>query len=114
MDNSKKPLEELLGSLKEYADIKIDDIKLRTVKGLSLTLNHIVTIVLILFAVAVVLFAAGVGLIILIGSAIGSYAGGAFIVAGIFAILAAILYMLRGKLFLNNFVRMFISIFFDK
>lgn len=113
MDRYSKPAEEFLGSLKEYADVRIDDLKLRTVKGLSLTMNHLVAMILILFAVSVVLLSVGAGLIILIGKAIGSYAGGAFIVAGVFAVIAATIFMLRKKLFVNGFVRMFMDVFFD-
>ena len=108
-----KPAEDLLASVKEYADIRIDDVKLRCVKGLSITMNHLVSLILVLFAVSVVLLSLGAGLIILIGKAIGSYAGGAFIAAGIFAIIAAVIFCLRDKLFVNSFVRMFIRIFFD-
>lgn len=113
MDRYSKPAEEFLGSLKEYADVRIDDMKLRTVKGLSITMNHLVTMILVLFAVSVVLLSVGAGVIVLIGKAIGSYAGGAFIVAGIFSIIAVTIFMLRKKLFVNGFVRMFMSIFFD-
>ena len=113
MEKYTKPAEDLLASLKEYADIRIDDVKLRCVKGLSITMNHLVSLILVLFAVSVVLLSLGAGLIILIGKAIGSYAGGAFIAAGIFAIIAAVIFCLRDKLFVNSFVRMFIRIFFD-
>ena len=108
MEKYTKPAGDLLASVKEYADIRIDDVKLRCVKGLSITMNHLVSLILVLFAVSVVLLSLGAGLIILIGKAIG-----AFIAAGIFAIIAAVIFCLRDKLFVNSFVRMFIRIFFD-
>jgi prolipoprotein diacylglyceryltransferase len=44
---------------------------------------------------------------------VGSYAGGAAIVGGVFLLVLAILILLRKKLFRNTFVPMFIKLFFD-
>jgi len=104
---------DVAGSAKEYLDLRLDDLKLRTVKGLSITLNRVLSLMLVLFAASIVMLALAVGLIFLIGDAIGSMAGGAFIVAGIFAVLAFVLYLLRDKLFTDSMVRMLVGIFFD-
>lgn len=103
----------LAGSTKEYLDLKLTDLKLRSAKGLSITLNRLLSLILVLFAVSIVLLAFSIGLIFLIGDAIGSMAGGAFIVAGIFAVVAVVLFLLKDKLFAGSMVRMFMGIFFD-
>ena len=114
MSEFTKPVDDLSRSTKEYVDLRLDDLKLRAVKGLSLSLNHLLTMILILFTAAIVMLALAFGLVLLLGSAIGSYAGGAFIVAGFFLLVGVILFLLRKKLFLNSFIKMFVGIFFDE
>jgi len=107
------PVEDLSGSTKEYLDLRLTDLKLKTTKGLAISLSQVLSMILILFVALIVFLALAFGLILLIGDAIGSYAGGAFIVAGVFAILTIILYLNRDKMFVNKFVKLFIGIFFD-
>lgn len=114
MNHFTKPMEDLGTNVREYIDLRVDDLKLRTVKGLSLSLNHLLAMILILFSGSIVLLAVAFGIILLLGQLLGSYAGGAFIVAVIFAILTFILWKLKGKLFQNSFVKLFIKLFFDE
>lgn len=106
-------LEDLGKSATEYADLKIDDLKLRTAKGLSVTLNKIILTILFLTIVGIIITSAAFGGIFLIGKLIGSYAGGAFIVSAFFLVVLLILYLLRNRLFLNSLVRMFVRLFFE-
>lgn len=108
-----KSAEEFAQSASEYIDLKIDDLKLRTAKGLSLTLNRILLAILFLSLGSIVLTATAFGGVLLIGDLIESYAAGAFIVAGFFLLLTVILFAIRKKLFLNGFVQMFIRLFFE-
>lgn len=108
-----KSAEEFAQSASEYIDLKIDDLKLRTAKGLSLTLNRILLAILFLSLGSIVLTATAFGGVLLLGDLIGSYAAGAFIVAGFFLLLTVILFAVRKKLFLNGFVQMFIRLFFE-
>ena len=48
-----------------------------------------------------------------LGNWLGNYAIAAFIVAGVFALLTLILFLLKNKLFVNGFVRLFAKIFFE-
>lgn len=107
-----KPLEDLSKNAAEYVDMKIEDVKLRTVKGLSVAMNKLIVAIILLFVASIALLAAAFGGILLLGDLIGSYAGGAFIVAGIFLIILVILYCMRHKMFLNSFLRMFLNLFF--
>ena len=67
----------------------------------------------LLITVMTAVITAAFGCILVIGEEIGSYAAGAFIVAGIFCIAAAALFAFRKKLFRNTFVRLFIKLFYD-
>ena len=108
-----KPAEELAAGTAAYVNLKIDELKLRTVKGLSVALNRILLSVLFLTLGSIVLMSASFGTILLIGRLIGNYAAGAFIVAAFFLILIVVLYLLRDRLFINGLVRMFVRLFFD-
>ena len=109
-----RPAEDFAKSAAEYIDLKVDEVKLRTAKGLSITLNQILLATLFLSLGSIVLMAAAFGGVLLLGDLVGSYAAGAFIVAGVFLLIMGILFQLRKKLFLNGFVRMFINLFFDE
>jgi Zn-dependent protease with chaperone function len=106
-------VEKLTEAASEYVDMKIDDVKLRSVKGLSFALNHLLSTSLLLILGSVFLLALAFGIVLWVGSAIGSYAGGAFIVAGFFLVLCLIVFLLRKKLFVNSFVKLFSHVFFD-
>ena len=93
--------------------MRVDMVKLRTVKGLSVASNHILSMSLLLILGSLFMLALAFGSVLWLGSAIGSYAGGAFIVAAFFLVLAVLVFIFRKKLFLNSFVRLFTSIFFD-
>ena len=114
MENEfRKPAEDLAGSTADYINLKIDEVKLRTAKGLSLTLNRLFLALLFLHLGSIVLTALGFGAILLIGDLVGSYSAGAFIVAGAFLLVIALLWAFRGRLFLNGLIRLFIGIFFS-
>lgn len=109
-----KPGEDLAGSASEYIDLKIDEVKLKTVKGLSVTLHKLLISILFLSLLSIILMALAFGGVLLLGDIVGSYAVGAFVVAGIFAVIMAVLFLLRNKLFLNGFVKMFMRLFFEE
>lgn len=114
MENEfRKPAEDLAVSTTDYINLKIDEVKLRTAKGLSLTLNRLFLALLFFHLGSIVLTALGFGAILLIGDLVGSYSAGAFIVAGAFLLVIALLWAFRGRLFLNGLIRLFIGIFFS-
>ena len=114
MENEfRKPAEDLAGSTADYINLKIDEVKLRTAKGLSLTLNRLFLALLFFHLGSIVLTALGFGAILLIGDLVGSYSAGAFIVAGAFLLVIALLWAFRGRLFRNGLIRLFIGIFFS-
>ena len=109
-----KPVEKLKKSATEYADLRIDEVKLKTAKGLSVTLHKLLLTLLFLSIGGMVLTTAAFGLILLIGQMTGNYALGAFIVAAVLLLLLIILVLLRKKLFINGLIRMFIGLFFEE
>ncbi len=108
-----KPAEDFSDQVGKYVDLKLDEIKLKTAKGLSITLQKVLVAILLLSLVNIVLIAAAIGGVLILGHIIDNYAAGAFIIAGVFAIITLVLYMLRKKLFINSFVKTFINIFFE-
>lgn len=108
-----RPLQDLVNDAKTFVDLQADDLKLRITKGLSLSLGQVVALVLATVSLSVVLLAIGAGCVILLGDWLGNYAIAAFIVAGVFALLTLILFVLKNKLFVNGFVRLFAKIFFE-
>lgn len=109
-----KPVEDLGEKASEYVDLRIDELKLGAVKGLSVTLGKLLYILLVLFVVSVILIAIAFGGVMWIGELIGSYAGGAAIIAGFFLIVLGVLFLLRKKLFRNTFVPLFVNLFFEE
>ena len=108
-----RPLEDLGKEASEYIDLRLDDLKLRTSKGLSMTLSKLLYMLLILFVVSIILTAVAIGGVMLLGELIGSYAGGAAIVAAFFLLILGVLIMLRKRLFRDTFVPLFVKMFFD-
>lgn len=109
-----RPLEDLGKEASEYIDLRLDDLKLRTAKGLSMTLSKLLYMLLILFVVSIILTAVAIGGVMLLGELIGSYAGGAAIVAAFFLLILGVLIMLRKRLFRDTFVPLFVKMFFDE
>ena len=77
MSEFTKPIEDLGKNTADYVEARIDDLKLRTAKGLSLTLGKLLYMLLVLFIVSVILTALAIGGVMWIGELIGSYAAGA-------------------------------------
>lgn len=109
-----EPAERLAESAAQHIDLKVDEVKVRTAKGLSIALNRLLVAILLLTLCSIVLMSAAFGGVLLLGDLIGSYAAGAFIVAAFFLLLLIVLFLLRDKLFLNGLVRMFVRLFFEE
>lgn len=108
-----KPAEDLVSGTADYVNLKIDELKLRAVKGLSVALNKLLLSIMFLTLGGIVLMALAFGGVLLIGKLIGDYAAGAFIVAAFFLLVMFILFLLRKKLFMNGLVKMFVGLFFE-
>lgn len=114
MGSFTRPVEELGKEASEYIDLRIDDLKLTTAKGLSMTLSKLLYMLLVLFVVSIIFISIAIGGVMWIGEMIGSYAGGAAIVAAFFLLLLGVLVLLRKRLFRDTFVPLLINLFFDE
>ena len=114
MSDFSKPIEDIASEVKDYVDVRMDDIKLRTVRGLTITASKLLSLVLIIGVVASLLLAPSFGLTLLLGSWIGSYGGAALIVAGFLAIILIVLLVIKDKPFRGTFVKLFVKLFFDE
>ena len=114
MSDFTRPVEALGPKTTDYIDLRVDELKLKTAKGLSLTLSKLLYMLLVLFVVSIIMISIAVGGVMWIGELVGSYAGGAAIVAAFFLIVLGILVLLRKRLFRNTFVPLFIDLFFEE
>ncbi|MEP6951425.1 MAG: phage holin family protein [Ginsengibacter sp.] len=99
MENKPTNLEELFEKLKEYADTRIDLLKLKSIQKVSGFTSSVLTGLILLVILSTVLLCITIGLALLIGWWIGITYLGFFIVAGIYIIIGLVLYSQRGKLF---------------
>lgn len=113
MSDFTRPVEDLGQKTTEYIDLRVDEFKLKTAKGLSLTLSKLLYMLLVLFVVSIIMISIAVGGVMWIGEMVGSYAGGAAIVAAFFLLVLGVLVLLRKRLFRNTFVPLFIDLFFE-
>ncbi len=113
MTHFTEPAENLSRKAKDYIDLRLDDIKLRTAKGLSVTASKLVAFFLIAGVGTSLILALSFGLILLIGEFIGSYAWSAFGVSVLLALGLWILIRRRDRLFKDTFVPLFVNLLFN-
>ena len=107
MSQFTEPIEQLFQDSKIYLDKQLDNVKLRTVKGLSLGVSAIGGMLLVFAVASAFLLTISFALVMWLGELLGSYALSAFIVAGVLLIATVVLLLVRGKLFRNTFIPLF-------
>lgn len=113
MSDFTRPARELLDASREYADSKADEVKLQVVKGLSISLSKLVSLLIIVCVGMALLLVLSFGLILLLGEVMGKrYGLAAISVAVVLAIALLILYIRRDSLLRNTFVPVFMKLFF--
>ena len=98
--------------VRKYLDLKVDELKLKTIDGLSVGLGRILSLMTVLMLAAIVLAAFAFGIVLLLGEAIGSWAAASFIIGGVVLLLLLGVVLVWKKLFVNVFVKLFINIFY--
>lgn len=107
-----KTLAELAGEARDYADLRIDELKLKATRGLSTALGQTLAYLLIIAVLVIVLGLLSFALLQWLNALVGS-PWGTLIVAGVFLIALGVLLLNRHKLFKDLFVKLFIDIFYD-
>ena len=110
MNAKGNPLSGLTSILGEYLSMRRDDLRKSIIMGMSAGFSRVLAILIISLLMVIVLAVLAFAFIILIGDAIGSLSGAAFIVGGVYLAVAAMLFFLRKRLFVNMFTRLFSGI----
>lgn len=97
---------------KKYIDSRIDEMKLRTVGGLSQAFASLLSMLVIVAVLTIVLGLLGLALLQWLNALIGA-PWGTLVVSGVFLILLVILWLNRRTMFRDNFVKILISVFYD-
>ena len=105
--------ERMVSDIRNYLDLRLNELKLKTIDGLSIGVSRVLSMMLVVMLGAIALAAFAFGAVLLLGDLIGSWAGAAFIVGGIFLIVLSLLLIYWKRLFVNIFVKLFIGIFYD-
>jgi len=98
MDSKPTNIEELFQKLKEYADVRLDLFKLRSINKMSGFMASVITIVILTALFTGVILCLTIGLALLIGHWLGNAYYGFFIVGGIYLIAGLVIYSMRDKL----------------
>jgi hypothetical protein len=106
------PKERLDSEIRKYLELRMDDLKLRTIDGLSVGVSRVLSLMVILILGAIVLASFAFGTVLLLGDLIGSWSAAAFTVGGVFFVALVVLLLVWKKLFTDIFVKLFIGIFY--
>ena len=113
MEDNHSLLSSLSSVLGEYLNLKADDFRKKTVSGLAVGFSRALSIIILAMLLMIILFVLSFALIVIIGNAIGSWSGAAFIIGGVYMIAFAVLYFMRKKLFVGVFTNLFQGIMAD-
>lgn len=110
MENKRNILEILSSAAGEYLSMRTDDFRKNIISVLSTGFSRVLVITVIALLLLIVLGVFAFAFVVLLGDAIGSLSGAAFIVGGVYLIGVIILVALRKRLFLNMFTNLFSEI----
>lgn len=107
MEGTRNLFENMSSAIGEYLNLRTDNFKKRLIGSLSTGFSRALSIIAIMMLLLIVLSVFAFGFTILIGDAIGSWSGAAFIVGGAYLIIIVILFILRKRLFFKTFKKIF-------
>ena len=114
MEDNRTILGLLSSAVGEYLSMRTDDFKKNIVTSLSVGFSRVLAVLVITLLLLIVLGVLAFAFIVLLGEAIGSMSGAAFIVGGVYLIALVVLIFLRKRLFLNMFTNLFTGIIEDE
>lgn len=110
MENGLNPINLLSSLMGEFLSLRSDDFKTSMVAGLSAGFSRVFVLLVIMMLMVIVLAVLAFAFILLLGEAIGSFSGAAFIVGGVYLLGAATVFILRKRLFLKMFTNLFTGV----
>lgn len=114
-NSNKNPLEDLFSSFKDYLDLRIDELKLILAENGAKILSKTIYFVLIFILTGIVLGFLAAALSSWLGMLLDdNKIAGMLLTAGLFVIIAIIVFLFRNKFLMNGYLRMFLKIFFNK
>ncbi len=108
------PVDRLVHETTGYVNAQIDNVKLRSVKGLSQGTSAVASLLVIFITVGALVTTLSFAVVLWLGELMGSYALAAFIMSGVLLIAIVVLVLLRKQLFKSSFISMYTDIFFQK
>ncbi|MDQ6763147.1 MAG: hypothetical protein M3015_11050 [Bacteroidota bacterium] len=91
-------LEDLFTKLKDYAETKIDLVKLMGINRVSGFMSTVISMIILLMILFTTILCISIGLAILIGQLLGATYYGFFIIAGLYLLIGLVLYARRGSI----------------
>ncbi len=98
MENQSGPVELLVEKVKDYAETRIDLLRLKAIDKSSSFLSLLIAMIVVILVGLISFMILSVGLALLLGDLLGKAYYGFFIVAGIYLITGLVLYSTREKL----------------
>jgi hypothetical protein len=98
MENQSGPVELLVEKVKDYAETRIDLLRLKAIDKSSSFLSLLIAMIVVILVGFISFTILSVGLALLLGDLLGKAYYGFFIVAGIYLITGLVLYSTREKL----------------
>ena len=108
------PVDRLVHETTGYVNAQLDNVKLRSVKGLSLGTSAVAGLLVIFITVGALVTTLSFAIVLWLGELMGSYALAAFIMSGVLLLAIVVLVLLRKQLFKSSFISMYTDIFFQK
>jgi hypothetical protein len=98
MENKPTNVEELFQKIRDYADVRLQLLKLKSINKVSGFLSFIITTLILIIFICAVFICITIGAALLIGDCVGRTSYGFLIVGGIYLIIGLVFYSLRGKI----------------
>ena len=110
MEDNRNILGILSSAIGKYLNLRTDDFRKNIIESLSVGFSRVLAILVITMLSLIVLAVFAFAFIVLLGQAIGSLSGAAFIIGGLYLTGVVILFLLRKRLFLDMFTNLFSGI----
>ena len=98
MEGKPTNVEELFQKIKEYADVRLNLFKLKSINKFAGFMSLSITLIILIVIFSTILLCITIGAALLIGEWVGKIYYGFFIVGGIYLIIGLVIYSMRDKL----------------